>query len=132
MTVDGAQLRRTWDAACDSTASELARACEAARAAGRTSLAIALERSIRDVRLLKSAVDARRRPPGSRLASGLVHDLPQDLADPPYRSAGDALLELARFYDGGLDVEWDWSQGFPPDWPTSWFERLLGGVVHLR
>lgn len=94
MTVDGAALRGRWDAACDATVDELGRAQRAAQAAGRTFLAEALGRSIGDVRFLQSAVDARRRPPGSRFASGLVHDLPQDLGEPPYRAAGDALLEL--------------------------------------
>ena len=84
------------------------------------------------MRFLQSAVDARRRPPGSSTASGLVHGLPQDLVDPPYRTAGDALLELSRFYEDGMDVDWDWSRGFPPDWPATWRERLLGGRLVLQ
>ena len=123
--------RGTWDAVCDGTVEELCGARQAAQAAGRTSLAQTLGRSIQDVRFLQSAVDARRRPPGSRFASGLVHDLPQDLVDPPYRRAGDALLELSRFYQNGMDVDWEWSRGFPPDWPATWRERLLGGRLVL-
>ena len=132
MKADGAALRRTWDAACDGTVEELRRARRAAEVGGRPSLAQTLGRSIDDVRFLQSAVDARRRPPGSCAASGLVHDLPQDLVDPPYRTAGDALLELSRFYEDGMDVDWDWSRGFPPDWPVTWRERLLGGRLVLH
>ncbi len=128
--IDGAELRRRWDSACDTADSRLRTARDAATGDAQW-LARWLTGCIDQLAVIRSQVDGKRRIPGS-VASGLLRDVPPDVQEEPYASAVAALEEVDRLFVSGLDATgWDWSNGYPPGWPVSLKDRLRSFVpVH--
>lgn len=122
------QARQRWDQACSTADAALRTARDRAKEAGVDWLVRWFTLTIGQLASLQAAVDGKRRIPGQG-ASGLLHDVPVDLQDAAYRSVMTALEEVERLDDHGLDLQgWDWSRGFPPDWPVSVKDRLKAVV----
>jgi hypothetical protein len=127
--IDGAQVRRRWDGACDVADSRLRAARDQARRQGEPAFMIRwLTGVIGQLSVVRAAVDGKRHIPGS-VGSGLIHDVPQNVQEPLYAEAFDALAEVDRLYYGGLDADgWDWSRGYPPGWRASLRDRMRAYV----
>jgi hypothetical protein len=133
VTFDGRLLRQQWDTACDEGAAVLRRHIALATDRGDDYLARYLDVALSHLVHLKRAVDGRRARPG-QVAPGLVYDAPEDLWYEPYQEAGETLDKLTQLFADGLGATgWDWSKGFPPDWPTSVGDRLkVLGPIWVR
>ena len=119
--MDGAAVRRTWDAACALAQSALRDARDAAEESWITRW---LTVEIGQLTVLQAMVDGKRLQPGST-ASGLFYDVPPDLQADAYAEAMAAVSEVDRLYRSGLDAgRWDWTRGFPPGWPASLKDRI--------
>lgn len=129
--VDGRQLRQQWDATCHRVAAVVAAAAEHARQAGVPHVETYLRAQVAAIRGLRALADGRRAIPGS-VGSGLLHDIPPELAEPPYGEAKAELDRLREIWDHGLGSDWDWAHGFPPGWPTSMADRLRAGIFYRR
>ena len=82
------------------------------------------------MRSLQSAADGRRYLP-RQIASGILHDIPPDMAEPRYAEAMAALSRVNQLWNGGLGApDWDWSRGYPPGWPTSVMDRVKAGIFY--
>ncbi len=126
---DGAQLRRTWDEACDRADAAVRSARDAARRDGDTWVERWLTTELGQLATLQAMVDGRRLRPGDA-ASGLLHDVPPDLQRPAYAPAVTALERVAELYGGGLGH--DFRRGWPQGWPTSLGDRLRARVTVRR
>jgi hypothetical protein len=124
MTFDSRVLRERWDTACLEGADVLRRYIVLAEERDDGYLERYLTVALEHLLVLRVSVDGRRVRPG-QVAPGLIHDAPDDLWYEPYTEAGETLSTLTDLFAGGLGASgWDWSQGFPPDWPTSLGDRL--------
>jgi hypothetical protein len=83
-----------------------------------------LRTSARQLRLHQVLFAGRRTRPSRPSPSNWYYDAPPQLQDPPYALADQALRELLDFWHSGLGLDWDWSTGFPPAWPTSVWDRI--------
>ena len=120
--------RQRWDVACDVAQAALREARTAAQSSGQEWLASWASTEIGQLVSLQAGVDGKLRRPG-RGAPGLLHDFPVDATLPPYRPAFDALSEVLRLWQHGLDLDgWDWSRGFPRGWPVSVRDRVKAVV----
>jgi hypothetical protein len=123
-TPDGRALREHWDATTTAAAGDVRRALRLAEERGDGHVVRYLTTALSHLVRLQLTVDAQRTRPGER-APGLVYDAPDELWEPPYVAAGQALDTVTRLFTGGLGATgWDWSQGFPPGWPTSLGDRV--------
>jgi hypothetical protein len=121
---DWVLLRRRWDDACDRADREVRRARESATAAGETWMVEWLTIELDQLASLQATVNGRGRRPGTG-GSDLFYDFPPDLQAPPYAAAMQALETVNGMFYNGLDAQaWDWSGGFPPNWPMSFKDRL--------
>lgn len=126
---DGAALRRQWDALCEETRAIVEAARDRARTAGDDVVARYLDGQLPALRALKATADGRRSLPG-KVGSGLMHDIPPEMAE--YEDAYNALNRLADFWHEGMHVPgWNWTQqGYPPGWTSGLGDRLRAGVFY--
>ena len=121
---DGRVARQRWDQACAAADDALRTSRAAAQEAGQDWLVRWFTTEVGQLATLQARVAGKRRRPGDG-ASGLLHDVPVDLQEPAYRPSVTALERVQELYSDGLCLpDWDWSQGFPSDWPSSAKDRL--------
>jgi hypothetical protein len=127
--VSGPALRAGWDATCDRALALLDAAC--ATTPGHLLTFLKQQRS--SVRSIKADVDGRRRIPSPTLGIGILRDIPPQLDQPQYVEMMDALQAVRDLWNAQLGAAgWDWSKGYPPDWPSSFRDRLRAGLVYRK
>lgn len=125
----GAALRANWDATCDRAIA----AVDAAIARNPDGPVWYLKRQRTAVQAIKGEVDGRRRTVSATHGTGILYDIPPELGEPEYDEAV-ALLDAVRdlFHDGIGAPGWDWSRGYPPEWPDRWGDRLRCGLFYRK
>jgi hypothetical protein len=127
--VGGRALRAQWDATCDRAIT----AIDATSTKGAFDVVTYLALQRRAVTSIKAAVDGRRFIPGPHLGTGILHDIPPELGEPEHAAVVEALDAVRTLWDAGLGAEdYDWSQGYPADWPSGVGDRLRAGWFYAR
>jgi len=130
-SVDGSRLRADWDEVCNEAIATVRAAVKQAEADDQPDFVVSyLRRQASSVQEMRAAADGRRRIPGE-VGFGILRDIPPELAEPRYADAVEALSRAHELWRNRLGApEWDWSRGYPPDWPMSFGDRVKAGLFY--